>query len=71
MNLSKLVKEDIGLFESLLDDVFVNTLKLNQPNKQIKENVEFIIKENNLISFAYNPTDTAKSDAWLTKILQL
>jgi len=50
MNLSKLVKDDVKLFESLLDDVFVNFLKKNEPNKTILSNVESILKEAYLIS---------------------
>jgi len=71
MNLSKLVKDDIKLFESLLDDVFVNQLKKNEPNKKVLENVEIVLKENGLITYGYNSVDTSKSDAWLTKITQL
>jgi dynein heavy chain len=71
MNLSKLVKDDVKLFESLLDDVFVNFLKKNEPNRNILQNIESVIKEQALINYGYNANDTAKSDAWLTKILQL
>lgn len=71
MNLSKLVKDDVKLFESLLDDVFVNFLKKNEPNKVILTNVELVLKEYSLISYGYNAMDSNKSDAWLTKILQL
>lgn len=37
MNLSKLVKADINLFTSLLDDVFVNLYKKNQPDVEVKQ----------------------------------
>ena len=50
MNLSKLVKQDVKVFESLLDDVFVNFLKKNVPNKKVLENVEAVIKEMTLIN---------------------
>lgn len=66
MNLSKLVKDDVKLFESLLDDVFVNQSKKNEPNKKVLENVESIIKEMSLISYGL-----ANADPWLTKITQL
>jgi len=71
MNLSKLVKDDIKLFESLLDDVFVFTLKKNEPNKKVLENIEIVLKENGLISYGFNAVDTTKSDPWLNKITQL
>jgi len=65
MNLSKLVKDDVMLFTSLLDDVFVNQYKLNVPDKEVREHSEAYIKENNLIM------DPLLQDAWLQKILQL
>lgn len=40
MNLSKLVKDDVGLFTSLLDDVFVNQYKKNVPDKEVREHSE-------------------------------
>lgn len=71
MNLSKLVKDDVKLFESLLDDVFVNQLRVNNPNKDVLKNVENVIAEGNLVSFPFNASDSSKSDPWLTKIVQL
>lgn len=65
MNLSKLVKDDIGLFTSLLDDVFVNQYKKNVPDKVVREHSEAIIKDMNLVA------DALEQDAWLQKILQL
>lgn len=65
MNLSKLVKDDIGLFTSLLDDVFVNQYKKNVPDKEVREHSEAIIKDMNLVA------DALEQDAWLQKILQL
>jgi len=65
MNLSKLVKDDVMLFTSLLDDVFVNQYKKNVPDKEVREHSEAYIKENNLIM------DPLEQDAWLQKILQL
>ena len=65
MNLSKLVKDDIGLFTSLLDDVFVNQYKKNLPDKEVREHSEAIIKDMNLVA------DALEQDAWLQKILQL
>jgi len=50
MNLAKLVKDDVKLFESLLDDVFVNTLKKNEPNKKVLEYSKLVIKEYQLIA---------------------
>lgn len=64
MNLSKLVKDDIGLFTSLLDDVFVNQYKKNAPEKEVREHSEAIIKDMNLVA------DALEQDAWLQKILQ-
>jgi dynein heavy chain len=40
MNLSKLVKDDVLLFTSLLDDVFVNQYKKNVPDKEVREHSE-------------------------------
>jgi len=65
MNLSKLVKDDIGLFTSLLDDVFVNAFKRNVPDKEVREHSEKIIQENHLIA------DRLEDDPWMQKILQL
>lgn len=70
MNLSKLVKDDVKLFESLLDDVFVHFKKENDPNKLISTNVESVLKEYSLIYYMKNDK-TAPPDPWFTKILQL
>jgi len=65
MNLSKLVNDDVKLFESLLDDVFVNTNKENKPNEHVLKMVQETIKEKSLIIEGIN------TDIWLNKIMQL
>jgi len=69
MNLSKLVKDDVGLFESLLDDVFVNFNKKSIPNKEVQTAVINVIDEFNLIRL--NKNKVTDPDPWLTKINQL
>jgi dynein heavy chain len=54
MNLSKLVKDDIKLFESLLDDVFVNINRENKPNEAVMKMVGEIAKEKKFILDAFD-----------------
>lgn len=70
MNLSKLVKDDIKLFESLLDDVFVNKNDKDKPNEEVLKQALAIIKEDNYIVENKN-AKICKDDAWLSKIMQL
>jgi len=68
MNLSKLVKDDVGLFDSLLDDVFVNFKKDSKPNEKVQEKIlEVIDKDLELIRNKIKVSE----DAWITKINQL
>lgn len=67
MNLSKLVKDDVGLFDSLLDDVFVNFKKDSKPNEKVQTKILEVIEELGLIRNKIKVGD----DAWITKINQL
>jgi dynein heavy chain len=68
MNLSKLVKDDVGVFDSLLDDVFVNFKKDSKPNEKVQNAVLDVIDKE--LFFIRNKVKVG-DDAWITKINQL
>eukprot|EP00760_Papus_ankaliazontas_P026596 PhM_4_TR3054/c0_g1_i1/m.97841/K10413/DYNC1H; dynein heavy chain 1, cytosolic len=59
--LPKLVAEDIGLFESLLQDVFPDVSLPKNPAEGLIEHIQAVCKDKNLVL----------SDMWLKKIIQV